>query len=127
MEKFKILLASMVVSVLYLYHSPSSVILSSFTLKPSHVAKVDESSPSMNINKDQDTTIECNGSSCTDSVGILGDWVDVGSNRSFAAPVCCAWDAEPVFFNGAQCRKEPAPHLYSGNQDNSYQQLGVRG
>ncbi|ACI64742.1 predicted protein [Thalassiosira pseudonana CCMP1335] len=124
-EKYKILLTSMVVSFLYLYRSSSSVILSSVTVKPSHLAKADDSS--RNSNEDQGP-IQCSGTSCTDTVGIQGKWVDVGSNRSFAAPVCCTWDRGLVFRNGAQCGKKPATdQLYSGNQDNSYQSLGGHG
>ncbi|EJK69465.1 hypothetical protein THAOC_09276 [Thalassiosira oceanica] len=38
--------------------------------------------------------ISCNtnGTSCIDPVGIVGEWVHVGPNRTFAAPVCCDRD-----------------------------------
>jgi hypothetical protein len=76
-----------------------------------------------NLKEDQGT-IQCNGSSCTDSAGIQGEWVLVGSNRSFAAPVCCSWHHNN---NGALCGKKPATtDLYSGN-DNAYQHLGGNG
>lgn len=60
------------------------------------------------------------------SLELIGTWVHVGANRTFAAPVCCGWDANNFAKKTAQCGSEPLQHraVYSGRSDGLFQQMG---
>ena len=72
--------------------------------------------------------ISCNaeGTSCLDPVGVVGEWVHVGPNRMFAAPVCCRWvSAEFRKKKPEACGTEQAnAQLYSGFKTYPQQMFG---
>ncbi|KAL7467269.1 hypothetical protein ACHAXS_007519 [Conticribra weissflogii] len=57
-------------------------------------------------------------------MGIMGEWEFVGSNRSFAAPVCCGGDETNI---GEECSEKPNSLVFSGNADSTFRRMAGNG
>jgi hypothetical protein len=102
-------------------------------ISASNVSNVTTASPVAIINwtkkvLSSQTTIECQGDglrNCTDHAGgVRGAWVHE-KNRTFAAPVCCAWDETFRPFNDPEkCSKDINSNNYRGVAAPLHQQIG---
>ncbi|KAL9190516.1 hypothetical protein ACHAXT_000222 [Thalassiosira profunda] len=97
---------------------PFLAVLLPFLVVPVNFQSASSADPSHP--KQANITCNANGT-CTDPVGVVGEWVYVGRNRSFASPDCCGLDDIQTGANGFEKRcRVPAGfnvELYHGDPD----------